>query len=44
MENCDKGGMGFSGFNPMVNQIKKLKLNSNKFFNETNIKSDFKLD
>lgn len=44
MENCDEGGMGFSGFNPMVNQIKKLKLNSNKFFNETNIKSDFKLD
>ena len=44
MENCDEEGLGFSGFNPVGNQIKKFQLNSNKFFNETNIKSDFKLD
>lgn len=44
MENCDEEGLGFSGFNPVGSQIKKFQLNSNKFFNETNIKSDFKLD
>lgn len=44
LEDCKDGGYGFTDDNSFTNKIEKFELNSIKFFNETNIKSDNKLD
>ena len=44
LEDCKEDGYGFTDDNNFINKIEKFELNSVKFFNETNIKSDNKLD